>query len=398
MRLAVYLDYPFQREGDAVYTERAFVLFVGELAKHFERVVMPGRLEPGEGRGERSHYRVPEEIEFVALPWYRTLAEPVRVASALWGSLRAFWGVLGRVDAVWLLGPHPLGVPFALLAALRRKRVFLGVRQDLPRYARSKHPSRRSVHLFADLLEASYRLLALFFPAVVVGPDLARRYRRGRRVLPISVSLIQAVDVPAEPPTRSYDGELTALSVGRLEAEKNPLMLADVLARLPGSWRLVLCGEGPLERDLRERLSELDVSDRAELRGYVPLGDGLEDLYRGSHALLHVSWTEGVPQILFEAFATGLPVVATAVGGVAEAVGDDALVVPPGDPAAATAALERIASDPDLRRRLVDGGLERVRAHTLEAECERVAAFMSAARIDPAQLTSEQPARKRTGR
>ena len=378
MRLAVYLDYPFQREGDAVYTERAFVLFVGELARQLDHVVMPGRLEPGEGRGERSHYRVPDEIEFVPLPWYRTLAEPRRVAAALWGSARRFWRVLDRVDGVWLLGPHPLGVPFALLAALRRKRVFLGVRQDLPRYVRAKHPGRRSVHLMAGLLEGSYRLLALLFPAVVVGPELARRYRRGRRVLPITVSLVRDADLPAEGglPERSYDSALTALSVGRLEAEKNPLMLAEVLERLRPAWRLAVCGEGPLEDELRERLAELGLEERTELRGYVPIDGGLGELYRSAHALLHVSFTEGVPQILFESFAAGLPVVATAVGGVAETVGEDALLVPPGDPAAAADALERIAADPELRARLVTGGLERVRAHTLEAECRRVAEFM----------------------
>jgi glycosyltransferase involved in cell wall biosynthesis len=153
-------------------------------------------------------------------------------------------------------------------------------------------------------------------------------------------------------------------------------MLADVLARLGPSWRLVVCGEGPLAGELRERLSDLGVAERAELRGYVPIDGGLSELYESSHALLHVSWTEGLPQILFEAFAAGLPVVATAVGGVAEAVGDDALLVPPGDPDAAAAALERIASDPEGRTLQVEGGLERLRAHTLEAECDRVADFM----------------------
>ena len=57
----------------------------------------------------------------------------------------------------------------------------------------------------------------------------------------------------------------------------------------------------------------------------MPLRDGLLALYRSAHVLLHVSWTEGLPQVLFEAFAAGLPVVATDVGGVAEAAGDGAL-------------------------------------------------------------------------
>ena len=52
--------------------------------------------------------------------------------------------------------------------------------------------------------------------------------------------------------------------------------------------------------------------------GYLSLDSGLRDHYRDSHMFLHVSWTEGVPQVLFESFAAGLPVVATAVGGVPE--------------------------------------------------------------------------------
>ena len=376
MKLAVYTDYPYRREGDAVYAERAFVLFLGELARHVERLVLVGRLHPEEGRGERSHYRVADEIEFVPLPHYESLAHPAAAARALRGSTRAFRRVLDQVDGAWLLGPHPLALAFAATAARRRRPVFLGVRQDLPRYARSRHPGRRAFHLAADLLEAAYRLLARRCPTVVVGPDLAEHYRHARRLLPINVSLVREAALPAAPPTRDYHGPLTALSVGRLEAEKNPLLLAEVLARLDPRWRLVICGEGPMRAELEERLAALGVADRAELRGYVPLDGGLAELYEKSHALLHVSFTEGVPQILFEAFAAGLPVVATAVGGVAEAVGDDALLVQPGDAETPASALRRLTEEPELRARLVAGGLERARASTLEAECARVAAFL----------------------
>jgi glycosyltransferase involved in cell wall biosynthesis len=119
------------------------------------------------------------------------------------------------------------------------------------------------------------------------------------------------------------------------------------------------------------------VEDRAELVGYLPLRGGLMDRYRASDALLHVSLTEGLPQVLLEAFAAGLPVVATAVGGVPGAVGDAGLLVPPADAEAAAAALERLARDPALRSRLSGAGLERVRDRTLEAESGRVAAFLS---------------------
>jgi glycosyltransferase involved in cell wall biosynthesis len=141
----------------------------------------------------------------------------------------------------------------------------------------------------------------------------------------------------------------------------------------------VVCGEGQLARPLEARLAALGARDRAELRGYVAIDGGLRELYRASHAFLHVSWTEGVPQVLFEAFAAGLPVVATAVGGVAEAVGDAALLVPPGDADAAAHALARIAGDADLRARLVDAGLALAREHTIESETAHVLEFLSVA-------------------
>ena len=121
-------------------------------------------------------------------------------------------------------------------------------------------------------------------------------------------------------------------------------------------------------------------AEYAELVGYVPFGEGLFELYRSSHAFLHVSWTEGFPQVLVEAFACGLPVVATDVGGVRAGVGSAALLVGPGDPQAAADALERIARDADLRAQLVRAGRDRASELTLEAQIERLAAFLAAAR------------------
>jgi glycosyltransferase involved in cell wall biosynthesis len=383
MKLAVYTDYAYRRDAGGLFAERAFVLFIGELARHVDELTLVGRLHPATGKGERSHYRVPDDVRFVPLPHYETLADPRAAARAAAGSRRGFASVLADVDAVWLLGPHPLAILFAAQAARARRRVILGVRQDLPTYARTRHPSRRGMHMAADSLEATWRLLARRFPTVVVGPDLARRYSGARRLLELSVSLVRQHELPDAPPERQWEGELTALSVGRLDREKNPLLLADVLHVLregDDRWRLVVCGEGPLEEELRARLEALGLQSHARLTGYVPHDNGLAELYRESHALLHVSWTEGVPQVLFEAFAAGLPVVATAVGGVAEAAGNAALLVGPGDPAQPAAALERLAADPALRARLAEAGLERVRGHTIEAEAARVAAFITAGR------------------
>jgi len=178
---------------------------------------------------------------------------------------------------------------------------------------------------------------------------------------------------------RTFDGELRVLSVGRLDEEKNPLLLADVLARLDARqprWRLVVCGDGPMIENLDARLRALGVRERAELAGYVPIEEGLLDLYRSSHLLLHCSWTEGVPQVLYEAFGQRLPVVATDVGGVRDAAEGAALLVPPGDAEAAATALETLAGDAQLRDRLVASGVARAREDSLEAVTIRVVRFL----------------------
>jgi glycosyltransferase involved in cell wall biosynthesis len=376
LRVAVYADNWYRPTADGVYADRSLVLFIAGVAAAAEHTILLGQLDP---ELPRAHYRVPDHVEFVGLPSDPSMLSP-RAPLAMLGSLRRFWRLLPQVDVVWLLGPHPLCLAFAALAALRRKRVTLGVRQDFPTYVRTRHPGKRLVHLAGDLLEGAYRLMARRAPTVVVGPDLAANFKRARHLLPISVSLVRDSDIadPAEAANRAWNGDHTVLSVGRLETEKNPLLLADVLARLDGAgWRFQICGEGPLEGELRGRLRELGVEDRAELLGYLPIHGGLMDRYRGANAFLHISWTEGMPQVLLEAFAAGTPVVATAVGGVPEAAGDAALLIPPGDADAAAEALGRIASDPELRRQLVTRGIERVRGRTLEAESARVARFLA---------------------
>jgi glycosyltransferase involved in cell wall biosynthesis len=385
VRLLTFTDYVYREVDGVVYGERAFAVFLAALADKVDELTILGRLDPGAGA---CHYPLPDPVRFVALPHYSSLTRPIAVIGSLVRSLRRFWRALDEADRVWLLGPYPHAVAFALLTRIRRRRLVLGVRQDFPRYVRSRRPQRRWMHAGADLLERSWRWLARGSPVVAVGPELARQYRMAPALLEIVVSLVRDGDIEEgrRATDRTYDGELRVLSVGRLDTEKNPLLLARVLHALVQDdqrWRLVVCGEGPLRSELAQELERLGLSEHAELRGYVPVREGLLELYRSSHAFLHVSLTEGMPQVLIEAFASGLPVVATAVGGVADAAGDAAILVPPSDARAAADALMKIATDEGLRHELIAEGFARARAHTLDAEVARVAEFIAGDGCEP---------------
>jgi glycosyltransferase involved in cell wall biosynthesis len=215
----------------------------------------------------------------------------------------------------------------------------------------------------------------------VVGTEIAASYGAQRpTVHAMTVSLIRAADLASGPAVRDWSGPVELLTVGRIEPEKNPLLLVDALAQLdPQRYRLTWIGRGRLEEAVCRRALHAGVSDRLALHGFVAFGPELLALYRRAHAFVHVSLTEGVPQVLIEAMACGTPVVATDVGGVAAALdsGRAGLLVPPDDLEALVRAIIRIGDDEDLRRRLVAHGLELARERTLEVEAARVAAVLS---------------------
>ncbi len=381
LRLGVYTDYAYHRVGDEVMAERAFALFLAGLRDHFERLLLIGRLSPG---GAEARYPLGPRVELLALPFYSTLSRPLQTLPSFGRSLVIFWRSLAQLDVVWLLGPHPFALVFAVLALARRKRVVLGVRQDMPAYVRSRHPRRYHLHLAAWILEGAFRIVGRFVPVVAVGPELAHNYHHSLKLLELTVSLISQRDLvdPEQALDRDYSGELHLLAVGRLEQEKNPMLLADALELLnrdEARWRLIVCGEGELAAQLEARLAALGQSQQAQLLGYVPFGEQLAKLYGDSHLLLHTSWTEGLPAVLLEAFAAGLPVVAADVGGIAEAIGEAALLVAPGDAMAAAGAASAVVEDAQLRERLVRAGHNYARAHTVEIESQKLAGFLARA-------------------
>jgi glycosyltransferase involved in cell wall biosynthesis len=386
-RLGVYQDGPFRLVRDGRLApdpaDAPFLRFVAAVAGHFDDLSVFARIVDGaEGADEQMLF--PPDTRVVRLPDYGSLKRLGSVVRSGFRTGRAFWRGLEDVDVVWAFGPHPFELLLVTLAALRGKRVVLGVRQDTPQYFRARLPSTRWKPLLVgiDTMDALHRLIAGRAAATVVGEANARRYKRGR-VLAIAPSLVPADAVASDPPERDWSTGVELLSVGRIDAEKNPLLLVEAVAELerrrPGVFALRWAGDGPLVEDVRRRARELGVEDRIELLGYVPFPE-LLPRYRAAHAFVHVSFTEGVPQVLVEALASGVPVVATDVGGVRAALdgGSAGLLVPPADLEALVGAVLRLADEPDTRRGLARRGLELARDRTLEAEAGRVAAFLRA--------------------
>ncbi len=158
--------------------------------------------------------------------------------------------------------------------------------------------------------------------------------------------------------------DLAIFQVGRLDPLKDHATAVRTIGRLvnrhPGA-RLLLVGEGPEEAAIRELVRQRDLT--ADVR-FLGLRTDVARLLSAADLCLLTSVSEGIPLVLIEAMAAGLPVVSTNVGGVPEVVEDGrtGLLAPSADDAALADKVLRLASDPALRESMGRAGRERAGA------------------------------------
>ena len=224
--------------------------------------------------------------------------------------------------------------------------------------ARSRSVSTVHGFVYEGLRGAvSYRLhlacLRRFTRVIAVSAALERqlapRLRSGRlRCVPNAVSV-------TTPFTRDEARQRLALPatavvagwVGRLSAEKNPLLFIEAMARVAPGIEAVIIGDGPLRSAAEARAVELGIGARCHFVGAITNAGAL---FRGLDLFVLSSDTEGTPMTVLEAFESGTPVVATAVGGVPALLGADAgWLVSAGDAAELAGAIERVVRDEATR-------------------------------------------------
>jgi glycosyltransferase involved in cell wall biosynthesis len=165
-------------------------------------------------------------------------------------------------------------------------------------------------------------------------------------------------------------GNQMVLSVGVLQTRKNTLNALRALEALPQQYRLVLVGgDGYGSEAIHDYICRPGLAPRVQVRGYVPLGE-LRDLYQSASVLLFPSLEEGFGLPVLEAMANGLPVVASRTASLPEVGGEAALYVDPHDPQDIAEKVRRAVEDSELRRNMIQQGLERAREFSWQRVAE----------------------------
>lgn len=208
-------------------------------------------------------------------------------------------------------------------------------------------------------LKGAYRVVTVCQP---FANHLAKLGVRKNKITILHNSVKPFVAPPAEEVERTWrklgiaDDEAIILSVGRLSQEKGHADLiraAAILSGLPNAprFRVVIVGDGPEREPLLRLASELGVQQRIKLAGFQR---DMSPYYAMATVLAVPSHSEGSPNVVLEAMAAGLPIVANEVGGIPEILEQDAtgLMVTPRSPDAMAGGILRVLTDDELRERI----------------------------------------------
>jgi|Deesub1362A_J573_1020465.scaffolds.fasta_scaffold00005_387 glycosyltransferase involved in cell wall biosynthesis len=188
------------------------------------------------------------------------------------------------------------------------------------------------------------------------------------------VYIPNGVDVEEFQGERKRGERFRFLFVGRLEKQKGLRYLVEAVSRLRGhDFEVLIVGEGSQEKNLRKLVEELGVKKRIRFTGEKQ-GKELVELYLSSDAFILPSTWEGLPLTVLEAWAAGLPVIATSVGGIKSICVDheNSLVVEPRDSVGLAKAMEELIEDNTLRDKLATNARKKVVGFSWEEISKRI--------------------------
>lgn len=379
MTLGILYHMPFWQTADGGLweAEGSFARYVDSIAPYFDRVILSVPVfntPPASGSRLRA-----TNVSLAPLPYFPGPRQFYPQLLTMRARLRAW---VDQCDVIHLRVPSPAAIFAFRIAEARRKPIFLLVVGDYE--ALLPHLGYRGIKKFLFAQYVAFEEWALHYMTkraltFANGAALKAKHERdGVRIHETRTTTLSLADLATRTDTCAKK-RIRLLCVSRIDPRKGLRSLPEVIRGLVSAGHDValdvvgptigLIGESERDAILAEA-ARLGVGDRINLLGPVAL-DQLLPLYREYDLfVLPTRPGEGIPRVLMEAMAGGLPIVTTNVSGIASLIdhGVNGLLVPEGSTQAVVDALHLLITTPSLRQQLIQKGYATAAAHTLERQ------------------------------
>lgn len=389
MTLGILYHMPFWQTADGTLweAEGSFARYVDSLAPYFDRVVLSVPVfetPPATGSPVRA-----KNVSLAPLPYFPGPRQFYPRLPSMLARLRTW---VDQCDVIHLRVPSPAAIFAFRLARARRKPVFLLVVGDYQALLPHLGYAGIKKALFAGYVafeEWALRFMTMRVLTFANGRALREKHEaHGATVHETRTTTLSLSDIATRTDTCAQP-RIRILTVSRIDPRKGLRMLPSMIAALAAEGLDVtidivgppigLIGDSEREA-IAADAARLRVADRVTLQGAVAL-DRLMPMYREFDLfVLPTRPGEGIPRVLMEAMAAGLPVVTSDVAGISSLVTDreNGLLVPDGSINALVDAVRSLITTPALRQRLIQGGYATARAHTLERQAAALMQTVSA--------------------
>jgi phosphatidylinositol alpha-1,6-mannosyltransferase len=390
LTLGILYHMPFWQTADGTLweSEGSFARYVDSLAPYFDRIELCVPVfdqPPPSGSRVRS-----ANVSLAPLPYFPGPKQFYPMLPAMHRRLREW---VDRCDVIHLRVPTPAAIFAFRIARARRKPVFLLVVGDYE--ALLPHLGYRGMKkmlfgAYVGFEEWALRYMTTRALTFANGAALREKHEaQGARVVETKTTTLSDEDFATRIDT-CVDTDIRLLTVSRIDPRKGlravPALVANLVA---GGINVTSEIVGPTigligdsERDaILAEAQRAGVGDRLRLPGPIAL-DRLLPLYRSYDIfVLPTRPGEGIPRVLLEAMAGGLPIVTTRVSGIGSLIthGENGLLVDESSPEQLTAAVKTLIDTPALRQRLIANGYATARAHTLERQAAQLMAKVNEA-------------------
>jgi glycosyltransferase involved in cell wall biosynthesis len=382
MNLTLLFEHKFRRDSEGVVFSTQnynYSLFEHRYLTEFGHVnVMSRVIDADESRGDRSSEG--ERVSVTSIGAWSGVSSFIRSRRRVKKELRS---LLDRSNAVILVVPSALAsVALPILESANKPFAVevVGDPYDVFSPGANKHPLRL---LFQWYFSRELRRICskASGAAYVTEHQLQRRYPPAASAFSTHYSSIQLDSSAIGPAPRRFDRSLDRVEIVSIGTMDQMYKGFDTLLKALSSIRregldarLTLIGDGRLRTNLEKTCVDLGLAPWVTFTGRLPAGEEVRKRLDAADIFVLASRQEGLPRVIIEAMARGLPCIATNVGGTSELL-DESMVVSPNDPEIIADRVLTIASDPQVLTEQSRKNLSRAHAYHIDVLSKRRSAF-----------------------